>query len=185
MRLVSVPFTDTVEFHSALMMVILHSRAIKRASTQHCGAVGRAWIEYLANNQDMANQKVTFKRKTNGYRVYPKRHHHRLSVSRYPFLPACWTLPQSYQPSITGWDNSGECSRFIRNSFNEWLENYGTGNRENTKSLNGQRDFIQRYGLNRFQPYTLWEAQRRFRPSLRRKNNKPCGLLGFWSQRGR
>ncbi|MGK5747084.1 DUF927 domain-containing protein, partial [Proteus mirabilis] len=59
-RLVSVPFTDTVEFHS-LDDGDLHSRAIKRASTQHCGAVGRAWIEYLANNQDIANQKVTLK----------------------------------------------------------------------------------------------------------------------------
>ncbi|HEJ9686793.1 DUF927 domain-containing protein [Proteus mirabilis] len=148
-RLVSVPFTDTVEFHS-LDDGDLHSRAIKRASTQHCGAVGRAWIEYLANNQDMANQKVTFK-ENEWLSSLPEEASPQVKrvATRFAMLDATAEL----SASITGWD-SGECSRFIRNSFNEWLENYGTGNREKYQVVKRARDFIQRYGLNRFQPYT-------------------------------
>lgn len=148
-RLVSVPFTDTVEFHS-LDDGDLHSRAIKRASTQHCGAVGRAWIEYLANNQDIANQKVTFK-ENEWLSSLPEEASPQVKrvATRFAMLDATAELATS----ITGWDIA-ECSRFIRNSFNEWLENYGTGNREKYQVVKRARDFIQRYGLNRFQPYT-------------------------------
>ncbi|HEJ9799512.1 TPA: DUF927 domain-containing protein [Proteus mirabilis] len=148
-RLVSVPFTDTVEFHS-LDDGDLHSRAIKRASTQHCGAAGRAWIAYLAENQDYANQKVIQKEKEwlEGLPEDVSPQVKRVAT-RFAMLDATAEL----SASITGWD-SGECSRFIRNSFNEWLENYGTGNREKYQVVKRARDFIQRYGLNRFQPYT-------------------------------
>jgi putative DNA primase/helicase len=148
-RLVSVPFTDTVEFHS-LDDGDLHSRAIKRASTRHCGAVGRAWIEYLANNQDAANQKVTFK-EHEWLSSLPEDASSQVKrvATRFAMLDATAEL----STSITGWDVA-ECSRFIRNSFNEWLENYGTGNREKYQVVKRARDFIQRYGLTRFQPYT-------------------------------
>lgn len=148
-RLVSVPFTDTVEFHS-LDDGDLHSRAIKRASTQHCGAVGREWIEYLANNQDAANQKVAFK-ENEWLSSLPEDSSSQVKrvATRFAMLDATAEL----STSITGWDVA-ECSRFIRNSFNEWLENYGTGNREKYQVVKRARDFIQRYGLTRFQPYT-------------------------------
>ncbi|WP_413493048.1 DUF927 domain-containing protein [Morganella psychrotolerans] len=149
-RLVSVPFTDTVEFHS-LDDGDLHSRTIKRVSTQHCGAAGRAWIAYLANNQDCASQKVIQKEKEwlEGLpgEVSPQV---KRVATRFAMLDATAEL----SAGITGWDQA-ECNRFIRNSFNEWLENYGTGSREKYQVVKRARDFIQRYGLNRFQPYTF------------------------------
>lgn len=149
-RLVSVPFTDTVEFHS-LDDGGLHSRTIKRASTQHCGAAGRAWIAYLAGNQDYASQKVIQKEKEwlEGLPEDVSPQVKRVAT-RFAMLDATAEL----SAGITGWDQA-ECDRFIRNSFNEWLENYGTGSREKYQVVKRARDFIQRYGLNRFQPYTF------------------------------
>lgn len=149
-RLVSVPFTDTVEFHS-LDDGDLHSRTIKRASTQHCGAAGRAWIAYLAGNQDYASQKVIQKEKEwlEGLREDVSPQVKRVAT-RFAMLDATAEL----SAGITGWDQA-ECNRFIRNSFNEWLENYGTGSREKYQVVKRARDFIQRYGLNRFQPYAF------------------------------
>lgn len=149
-RLVSVPFTDTVEFHS-LDDGDLHSRTIKRASTQHCGAAGRAWIAYLAGDQDYASQKVIQKEKE-WLEALPENVSPQVKrvATRFAMLDATAEL----SAGITGWDQA-ECNRFIRNSFNEWLENYGTGNREKYQVVKRARDFIQRYGLNRFQPYTF------------------------------
>ncbi|QTL41116.1 toprim domain-containing protein [Xenorhabdus budapestensis] len=148
-RLVSVPFADTVEFHS-LDDGDLHSRAIKRASTQHCGAAGRAWIEILAAKQDEASQKVTQKEKE-WLESLPDNASPQVKrvATRFAMLDATAEL----SASITGWDTA-ECNRFVRDSFNEWMENYGTGNREKYQVVKRARDFIQRYGLNRFQPYT-------------------------------
>ncbi|KER03325.1 DNA/RNA helicase, superfamily II [Photorhabdus temperata subsp. temperata Meg1] len=148
-RLVSVPFADTVEFHS-LDDGDLHSRAIKRASTQHCGAAGRAWIEILAAKQDEASQKVTQKEKE-WLESLPDNASPQVKrvATRFAILDATAEL----SASITGWDTA-ECNRFVRDSFNEWMENYGIGNREKYQVVKRARDFIQRYGLNRFQPYT-------------------------------
>ncbi|END1364422.1 DUF927 domain-containing protein [Salmonella enterica subsp. enterica] len=148
-RLVSVPFTDTTEFHD-WDDGDQHSRAIKRASTRHCGAVGREWIGLLADNSDAARQKVTDKENewlaNLPSELSPQAK--RVAV-RFALLDAAAEL----SAPLTGW-RTEECSRFVRESFNEWLENYGTGNREKYQVVSRARDFIQRYGLSRFQPYT-------------------------------
>ena len=171
-RLVSVPFIDTIEFHN-LDDGDLHSRAIKRASAQHCGAIGREWIEYLANNQDMASQKVTLK-ENEWLANLPEEASPQVKrvATRFAMLDATAEL----STSITGWDIE-ECSQFIRNSFNEWLENYGTGNREKYQVVKRARDFIQRYGLNRFQPYASGKPNGNLDRNFASKINNLAGYL--------
>ncbi|PHM49284.1 hypothetical protein [Xenorhabdus miraniensis] len=54
---------------------------------------------------------------------------------------------------ITGGDKEA-CHAAIKQSFNDWLADFGIGNREKYQVVTRTRDFIQKYGLSRFQPYT-------------------------------
>ncbi|MDC9605278.1 hypothetical protein [Xenorhabdus griffiniae] len=46
------------------------------------------------------------------------------------------------------------CHAAIKQSFDDWLADFGIGNREKYQVVTRTRDFIQKYGLSRFQPYT-------------------------------
>ncbi len=148
-RLVSVPFVDTVEFNG-MDDGDQHSRAIKREAARYCGAVGREWIALLAADKESAIQMVNAREEEwisnlpDGASPQVKR-----VASRFALLDAAATL----SASLTGWVSS-ECSAAVRQSFNDWLESYGLGNREKHQVVTRARDFIQRYGLSRFQPYT-------------------------------
>ncbi|WP_329502698.1 DUF927 domain-containing protein [Klebsiella aerogenes] len=149
-RLVSVPFSDTTEFHD-LDDGDQHSRAIKRASSKYCGAVGREWIAMLAADRESACQKVT-ERENYWLSNLPEDlspQAKRVAI-RFALLDAVAELSLP----LTGWDLE-ETRAHIKCSFDEWLESYGTGNREKYQVVSRARDFIQRYALNRFQPYTF------------------------------
>lgn len=148
-RLVSVPFSDTVNFHD-LDDGDQHSRAIKKASVKYCGAAGRAWIELLAANKEAVCKLVTEKENEwlSDLPASLSPQAKRVAV-RFALLEAAAEL----SVPLTGWSLQ-ECKGHIRDSFNEWLENYGTGNREKHQVITRATDFIQRYGRSRFQPYT-------------------------------
>lgn len=148
-RLVSVPFIDTVEFNG-MDDGDQHSRAIKREAARYCGSVGREWIALLAADKETAIQMVSSKENEwldslpDGASAQVKR-----VATRFALLDAAATL----SAQLTGW-GSEECAAAVRQSFKDWLENYGLGNREKHQVVTRARDFIQRYGLSRFQPYT-------------------------------
>lgn len=148
-RLVSVPFIDTVEFNG-MDDGDQHSRAIKREAARYCGSVGREWIALLAADKETAIQMVSSKENEwldslpEGASAQVKR-----VATRFALLDAAATL----SAQLTGW-GAEECAAAVRQSFKDWLENYGLGNREKHQVVTRARDFIQRYGLSRFQPYT-------------------------------
>lgn len=147
-RLVSVPFVDTVEFNG-MDDGDQHSRAIKREAARYCGAVGRDWIALLAADKESAIRMVNAREEEwigslpEGASPQVKR-----VATRFALLDAAATL----SAPLTGWSAS-ECSIAVRQSFNDWLDSYGLGNREKHQVVTRARDFIQRYGLSRFQPY--------------------------------
>ncbi|WP_313141426.1 DUF927 domain-containing protein [Leclercia sp.] len=147
-RLVSVPFVDTVEFNG-MDDGDQHSRAIKREAARYCGAVGRDWIALLAADKESAIRMVNAREEEwigslpEGASPQVKR-----VATRFALLDAAATL----SAPLTGWSAS-ECSTAVRQSFNDWLDSYGLGNREKHQVVTRARDFIQRYGLSRFQPY--------------------------------
>lgn len=147
-RLVSVPFVDTVEFNG-MDDGDQHSRAIKREAARYCGSVGREWIALLAADKESAIRMVNAREEEwisslpEGASPQVKR-----VATRFALLDAAATL----SAPLTGWSAS-ECSTAVRQSFNDWLDSYGLGNREKHQVVTRARDFIQRYGLSRFQPY--------------------------------
>ncbi|WES69660.1 DUF927 domain-containing protein [Superficieibacter sp. HKU1] len=147
-RLVSVPFVDTVEFNG-MDDGDQHSRAIKREAARYCGSVGREWIALLAADKESAIRIVNAREEEwigslpEGASPQVKR-----VATRFALLDAAATL----SAPLTGWSAS-ECSTAVRQSFNDWLDSYGLGNREKHQVITRARDFIQRYGLSRFQPY--------------------------------
>lgn len=147
-RLVSVPFVDTVEFNG-MDDGDQHSRAIKREAARYCGAVGREWIALLAADKEAAIQMVNT-RESEWLESLPEGASPQVKrvATRFALLDAAAAL----SAPLTGWSAS-ECSTAVRLSFNDWLENYGLGNREKHQVVTRARDFIQRYGLSRFQPY--------------------------------
>ncbi|MDC9598624.1 hypothetical protein [Xenorhabdus anantnagensis] len=55
--------------------------------------------------------------------------------------------------TITGWSKEASQAA-VKQSFDDWLADFGIGNREKYQVITRTRDFIQKYGLSRFQPYT-------------------------------
>ncbi|KMJ45258.1 propanediol utilization protein [Xenorhabdus khoisanae] len=147
-RLLSVPFIDT-EFFNGYEDGDTHARAIKRESKRYCGTAGRAWILWLSENQEQAIEIVTRKEKAwlDSLPEEASAQVKRVAV-RFALLDAAGELATH----ITGWSKE-DCHSAIRQSFDDWLTDFGIGNREKYQVVTRARDFIQKYGLSRFQPY--------------------------------
>ncbi|MBL0878667.1 DUF927 domain-containing protein [Serratia ureilytica] len=152
-RLLSVPFIDTTDFNG-YDDGDEHARAIKRLSSGYCGAAGREWIRWLADNKDMAISTATEKenlwlaRLPEGASSQVRR-----VASRFAMLDAAGVL----SGAITGW-TAEECQSATQQAFDDWLQDFGLENREKYQVVSRARDFIQRHALSRFQPYTFGKS---------------------------
>ncbi|MDE1484477.1 DUF927 domain-containing protein [Xenorhabdus bovienii] len=148
-RLLSVPFMDT-EFFNGYEDGDSHARAIKRESKRYCGAAGREWILWLSEHQEQAIELTARKEKEwlDSLPEEASAQVKRVAV-RFALLDAAGELATL----ITGWSRE-ECHAAIKQSFDDWLADFGIGNREKYQVITRARDFIQKYGLSRFQPYT-------------------------------
>ncbi|CBJ91988.1 putative prophage primase [Xenorhabdus nematophila ATCC 19061] len=148
-RLLSVPFIDT-EFFNGYEDGDAHAKAIKRESKRYCGTAGRAWILWLSENQEQAIETVTRQEKAwlDSLPEEASAQVKRVAV-RFALLDAAGELATP----ITGWSKE-ECHAAIKQSFDDWLADFGIGNREKYQVVTRARDFIQKHGLSRFQPYT-------------------------------
>ncbi|PHM70300.1 DUF927 domain-containing protein [Xenorhabdus sp. KJ12.1] len=148
-RLLSVPFIDTA-FFNGYEDGDSHARAIKRESKRYCGAAGREWIRWLSENQEQAIEMTARKEKEwlDNLPEEASAQVKRVAV-RFALLDAVGELATH----ITGW-NKDACHAAVKQSFDDWLADFGIGNREKYQVITRTRDFIQKYGLSRFQPYT-------------------------------
>ncbi|VEA68201.1 Superfamily II helicase and inactivated derivatives [Serratia plymuthica] len=152
-RLLSVPFIDTIDFNG-YDDGDEHARAIKRLSSGYCGAAGREWIRWLAENKDKAINIATEKenlwltRLPEGASSQVRR-----VASRFAMLDAAGVL----SGAITGW-TAEECQSATQQAFDDWLQDFGLENREKYQVVSRARDFIQRHALSRFQPYTFGKS---------------------------
>nr|WP_275366793.1 DUF927 domain-containing protein [Xenorhabdus bovienii] len=148
-RLLSVPFIDT-EFFNGYEDGDSHARAIKRESKRYCGAAGREWILWLSEHQEQAIE-LTARKEREWLDSLPEEASAQVKrvAVRFALLDAAGELATL----ITGWSRE-ECHAAIKQSFDGWLADFGIGNREKYQVITRARDFIQKYGLSRFQPYT-------------------------------
>lgn len=152
-RLLSVPFIDTLSFNG-YTDGDEHAKAIKQMASRYCGAAGREWIRWLADNKETAMRAVAEKERQWSASLPDEASSQvRRVSSRFALMDAVGGLATN----ITGWEPE-ESSEAVHAAFDDWVKSFGLENREKYQVISRARDFIQRYGLTRFQPYTFGKA---------------------------
>ncbi|EFK2300491.1 DUF927 domain-containing protein [Escherichia coli] len=152
-RLLSIPFTDTTVFNG-YDDGDQHARAIKRLTSNYCGAAGREWVRWLSAHKELAINTTSDKENAwLGNLPENASSQVRRVASRFAMLDAAGELATA----ITGW-TAEECREATQRAFDDWLQDFGLENREKYQVISRARDFIQRHALSRFQPYTYGKS---------------------------
>ncbi|WP_447332546.1 DUF927 domain-containing protein [Klebsiella pneumoniae] len=147
-RLLNIPLSKAVHFHEH-QNGKQHADALKEAYQHHHGAAGRQWIKWLADHQQQATEAVrgcearwrSLIPADYGEQV------HRVAA-RFAILEAALLL----STGITGWD-AQTCRDAVQHSYNAWLREFGTGNKEHQQIIEQTEAFLNAYGLSRFAPF--------------------------------
>lgn len=146
-RLLNIPMEKSTAFNG-LPNGKAHADALKEAWINNHGAAGREWVKWLAANQQKAKQAVR-DAQTRWRSLIPADYGeqvHRVA-ERFAILEAALVIGAS----ITGW--SEQASRdAIQHSFNAWVKEFGTGNKEHQQIIEQCEAFLNAYGLSRFAP---------------------------------
>ncbi|MFJ5506881.1 DUF927 domain-containing protein [Pectobacterium carotovorum] len=146
-RLLNIPLSKAMRFHE-YSNGKQHADALKDAYQQHYGAAGREWIKYLADHPQQAIEAVrAAEMRWRG--LIPSDYGeqvHRVAA-RFAVMEAALSLGKV----ITGWDE--QTSRdAIQHSFNAWVREFGTGNKEHQQIIEQCEAFLNACGLSRFAP---------------------------------
>ncbi|HBQ8072701.1 TPA: DUF927 domain-containing protein, partial [Klebsiella pneumoniae] len=144
-RLLNIPLSKAVHFHEHRNGK-QHADALKEAYQHHHGAAGRLWIKWLADHQQQATEAVR-ECEARWRSLIPADYGeqvHRVAA-RFAILEAALLL----SAGITGWD-AQTCRDAVQHSYNAWLREFGTGNKEHQQIIEQTEAFLNAYGLSRF-----------------------------------
>lgn len=147
-RLLNIPLSKAVRFHDH-QNGKQHADALKDAYQNHYGAAGRVWIKWLADHQQHAITTVR-ECEARWRSLIPADHGdqvHRVAA-RFAILEAALIL----SGEITGWD-AQRCRDAIQHSYNAWLREFGTGNKEQQQIIEQAQAFLNTHGLSRYAPF--------------------------------
>ncbi|WP_250693378.1 DUF927 domain-containing protein, partial [Escherichia coli] len=147
-RLLNIPLSKAVRFHD-YQNGKQHADALKDAYQHHHGAAGREWIKWLADHQQQAIKTVR-DCESRWRNLIPSDYGeqvHRVAA-RFAILEAALLLGEV----VTGWD-AQTCRDAIQHSYNAWLREFGTGNKEHQQIIEQTEAFLNAYGLSRFAPF--------------------------------
>ncbi|HII3389339.1 TPA: DUF927 domain-containing protein, partial [Enterobacter cloacae] len=147
-RLLNIPLSKAVRFHDH-QNGKQHADALKDAYQHHHGAAGREWIKWLADHQQEATEAVR-ECEARWRSLIPADYGeqvHRVAA-RFAILEAALLLGEV----VTGWD-AQTCRDAIQHSYNAWLREFGTGNKEHQQIIEQCEAFLNAYGLSRFAPF--------------------------------
>ncbi|HBY9475973.1 TOPRIM and DUF927 domain-containing protein [Klebsiella pneumoniae] len=147
-RLLNIPLSKAVHFHEHRNGK-QHADALKEAYQHHHGAAGRLWIKWLADHQQQATEAVR-ECEARWRSLIPADYGeqvHRVAA-RFAILEAALLL----SAGITGWD-AQTCRDAVQHSYNAWLREFGTGNKEHQQIIEQTEAFLNAYGLSRFAPF--------------------------------
>jgi putative DNA primase/helicase len=134
------------------------SETIKEAASQHYGAVGLAYLEYLARVQDALPERLKAFSEKFCADVVPKGASgqvHRVA-RRFALVAAALELAGEFD--LTGWGD-GEGTRAVCACFRDWIwQRGGAGDHEETAILAQVRAFFETHGESRF---TDWYAAKK------------------------
>ncbi|HDS7770820.1 DUF927 domain-containing protein [Klebsiella aerogenes] len=147
-RLLNIPMRRAVRFHEHANGKH-HADALKDAYQRHHGVAGREWVKWLADHQHEAVSAVRAAEER-WRSLIPSDYGeqvHRVGA-RFAILEAALLLGQV----ITGWDEQ-TCRDAIQYSYNAWLREFGTGNKEHQQIIEQTEAFLNAYGMSRFAPF--------------------------------
>ncbi|EBC0774878.1 DUF927 domain-containing protein [Salmonella enterica] len=147
-RLLNIPLSKAIRFHE-YQNGKQHADALKEAYQQHHGTAGREWIKWLVDHQQHAIDTVR-ECEARWRSLIPADYGeqvHRVGA-RFAILEAALLLGEV----ITGW-NVQTCRDAIQHSYNAWLREFGTGNKEHQQIIEQTEAFLNAYGLSRFAPF--------------------------------
>ncbi|HEJ0350834.1 TPA: DUF927 domain-containing protein [Klebsiella oxytoca] len=146
-RLLNIPLSKAIHFQE-YQNGKQHADALKDAWQHQHGAAGREWVKWLANHQQEAKDAVRAA-EARWRSLIPADYGeqvHRVGA-RFAILEAALVLGEV----ITGWDS--QTSRdAIQHSFNAWVREFGTGNKEHQQIIEQCEAFLNAYGMSRFAP---------------------------------
>lgn len=146
-RLLNIPMEKSTAFNG-LPNGKAHADALKEAWIDNHGAAGREWVKWLAANQQEAKQAVR-DAQTRWRGLIPADYGeqvHRVA-ERFAILEAALVTGAS----ITGWSEQA-CRDAIQHSFNAWVKEFGTGNKEHQQIIEQCEAFLNAHGLSRYAP---------------------------------
>lgn len=147
-RLLNIPLSKAIRFHGHESGKH-HADALKDAYQSHHGAAGRAWVQWLADHQQEAVNAVR-EAEARWRGIIPADYGeqvHRVGA-RFAILEAALMAGRV----ITGWDEQ-TCRDAIQYSFNAWIREFGTGNKEHQQIIEQTEAFLNAHGLSRFAPF--------------------------------
>lgn len=146
-RLLNVPMEKSTVFNGHRNGKA-HADALKEAYQANHGAAGREWVRWLASHQQEARQAVK-DAQTRWRGLIPADYGeqvHRVA-ERFAILEAALVSGAA----ITGWTEQASRDA-IQHSFNAWIKEFGTGNKEHQQIIEQCEAFLNSYGLSRFAP---------------------------------
>lgn len=147
-RLLNIPLSKAVRFHQHENGK-QHADALKDAWQNHHGTAGREWIKWLAGNQQQATEAVR-DAEARWRGLIPAEYGeqvHRVGA-RFAILEAALLLGRV----ITGWDEQ-TCRDAVQHSYNAWVREFGTGNKEHQQIIAQCEAFLNANGFSRFAPF--------------------------------
>lgn len=146
-RLLNIPMEKSTVFNG-LPNGKAHADALKEAWTDNHGAAGREWVKWLAGHQQEAKQAVR-DAQARWRGLIPADYGeqvHRVA-ERFAILEAALVTGAP----VTGWGEQASRDA-IQHSFNAWVKEFGTGNKEHQQIIEQCEAFLNAYGLSRFAP---------------------------------
>ncbi|MDU4242268.1 MAG: DUF927 domain-containing protein [Bifidobacterium longum] len=146
-RLLNIPMEKSTAFNG-LPNGKAHADALKEAWTDNHGAAGREWVKWLAGHQQEAKQAVR-DAQARWRGLIPADYGeqvHRVA-ERFAILEAALVTGAP----VTGWGEQASRDA-IQHSFNAWVKEFGTGNKEHQQIIEQCEAFLNAYGLSRFAP---------------------------------
>lgn len=177
-RLLNIPLSKAVLFHDH-QNGKQHADALKNAYQHHHGAAGREWIKWLATHQQQAIDIVR-ECEDRWRSIIPADYGeqvHRVAA-RFAILEAALLLGEV----VTGWD-AQTCRDAIQHSYNAWLREFGTGNKEHQQIIEQTEAFLNAHGLSRYAPlgYDPRDLPIRDLAGYRKKGNHDSDPVIFYT----
>lgn len=177
-RLLNIPLSKSIRFHEH-QNGKQHADSLKDAYQQNHGTAGREWVKWLAEHQQRAVEAVR-EAESRWRSLIPPDYGeqvHRVGA-RFAVLEAALILGSV----VTGWD-AQMCRDAVQHSYNAWVREFGTGNKEHSQIIEQTEAFLNAFGLSRFAPFPYSAADLPIRDlaGYRQKGNHDNDPMVFYT----